>query len=449
MRYAVLVSSLLLGGCLSTGANFMAPEQPDQWSAYQSGIVAQADVKALGHWWEKFNDPTLNQLVLMSLDGSPERRIAEARILEARGIRKTAASSLFPEIGASANAGRQDNGISSAADYYEAKFDASYELDLFGKNRKTVSAADENIRALEAQYHNVTLSLIGEIARDYIDYRLYEKQTAIAEENLQVQEKTLELVKYQKEFGDAPQLDVERAENLVNTTRSSIPEFKRQAENARLRLSVLTGQLPEKIRAMLSFGAPIPGADVQPVIMAPADVIALRPDIRAAAANLRASTSLKEATTADLFPKVTLGGFFGVAKGALFSSTSIWNVAAGAAVSILNFGRIQGQIDAAQAIQMRAYEAYRLSVLQAVTDVETALSDYAHIHEQSIHLENAYNNAKRAFDLSKTLYGEGEISFLDVLVAQKTLNDADSARAKAEAAQSQSLIRLYKSLGVY
>lgn len=450
-KYAMLaLSSVLLSGCFAGGQDFPTVGFPNMWGGSdKSENLTLVMAPALKNWWTGFDDPTLNDLVGFALQDSPDRLIAEARILESRGVRRTARSSLFPQLGLSGTAGRQDNAVSAIDDLYEAGFDASYELDIFGKNRKNASAADSQIQALEAQYQDVSLTLIAEVARSYINFRAFQKQSAIAQKNLSIQEQTLELIRQLYEFGEAPQLDVERAENLVNTTKSSIPEFERLATNAKLQLTVLTGKMPDELAVVLDTPADIPQSSALPMLMAPTDVLTLRPDIRAASANLAARTSLAESVTAELFPSLSLSGFYGVTENVLTSSTTIWNVAIGAAVSILDFGRIEGRIDSARAREVQAYQAFRRTVLAAVADVETALADTAYINEQRISLQAAYNNAERAFTLSETLYKEGEISFLDLLDAQRTVNEADAALITSEAAQAESLVRLYKSLGVY
>lgn len=425
-------------------------KSPSAWTSYQAENVDITAAQNLKAWWQNFDDEALNTLVGITLTDSPDRKIAEARILEARGLRRTERSYLFPQISGSASQSREDTGTSTPDNYFDARFDASYEIDLFGANRKAFKAADENLRSLEASYHDVTLTLIAEVARAYVDYRASQKQALIAQKNLEVQEKTLELIRTQKEFGEAPQLDVERAENLVNTTRSSIPEYQRLAENARLRLTSLTGRFPEQLMPILEGQAHIPGANVEPVLLAPANILSVRPDIRAAAASLNSATASAESATADLFPTLTLSSFFGTTEGAFLSgSQTIWGVALGAAVSLLDFGRIEGRIDAARAVEAQAYEHYRKTVLDAVTEVETALTDYAHINERRVSLQKAYDNASKALEFSQSLYTEGEISFIDVLDSQRTVNEADSALVTAEAAQAEALVRLYKSLGVY
>ena len=449
-RSLLLISTVALSGCLGSSLEFPDFKGPSFWSNAPSHgpLYQETSAQDLQGWWHGFNDPLMGALIEKALKDSPDRRMAEARVLEARGLKRTARSSLFPEIGLSGSTGREETVQSAADDYYDARFDASYEIDIFGRNRGRFSAADATLENLEAQYQDATLTLIAEVARTYIEMRANEKQTFIAQKNLETQIQTLELIQTLREAGENPQLDVERSENLVNTTKASIPEFKRLSENSRLRLAVLVGALPEELDNISSVKGDIPGGDVAPVLMSPAKVLALRPDVRAAAANLRAQSDLTEAAIADIFPIFTLSGFYGIAENSFANSTNIWNVALGAAVTLLDFGRLEGQVDAARAREMEAYELYRKTVLEAVSELETALNDYAHINEQSALLLKAYENADAAFNLSKQLFTEGEISFLDVLDAQRTVNDADSALVNAEAAKASALIRLYKSLGV-
>lgn len=448
MRKVLLAfTALSLTGCVTGQFDMPDFKGPSSWGNAPDDFEQSIETAHLREWWTKFNDPTLTVLVEQALNENPDRKAAEARILEARGLRRSTRAALFPQVGASATKGREESIQAEADDYYDARFDASYEIDIFGKNRNNTAAANDAIDARIAQYQDVSLTLVAEVARTYIEMRANEKQVAIATDNLKAQEQTLELITYLKESGENPQLDVERAEGLVNTTKASIPEFERLAENARLQLAVLTGRLPADLIDMSEGQAFIPVSEVAPVLNSPAMVLALRPDVRAAAANLRSRTNLAEAATAEIFPTFSLSGFYGVAENAFANSTNIWGVAIGAAVSVLDFGRIEGQIDAARAREKEAYELYRAAVLEAVRDVEMALNDYAKINEQTFLLFKAYANAQEAFLYSESLFKEGEISFLDVLDAQRTVNDAQSALIGSEAAKASALVRLYKSLG--
>ncbi|MDF7800038.1 TolC family protein [Pontiellaceae bacterium B1224] len=442
---SLLLLPLLLTGCVSM-QELPEPAMPDVWE-FSATTVSTNELSA---WWTTFDDPDLNALVEAALTNSPRQRIAAARIEEARGIRRTAKSSLFPTLGISGNAGREREGFyETTGNFYDAGFDASYELDLFGKNRNTVKAADAQFQALEADFQQVEITLAGEVARTYIEFRAAEKQRSIAEKNLEAQEATLKLVQQQRDLGESPQLDVERSASLVNTTRASIPEYKRLADNARLQLAVLTGQLPQELDLLCADCTVVPGADITPLLLAPADVMANRPDIRSAAALLAANTAQVKVSVAELYPTISLSGFYGLAEGVLFDSTTIWNGTIGGAVNLIDFGRVEGRIDAAQARELQAYELYRLTILQAVVDVEMALVDHERISEQHGSRQKAYDNSAAALKLSEELFREGEISFLDVLDAQRTVNDTDSALVAVEAAHAQSIVRLYKSLGIY
>lgn len=446
MKLNVLwILPLLLTGCV-TRQELPELKQSGEWET----SAATVSTNALSAWWTTFNDPVLTGLVETALTNSPQQQIAAARIREARGIRRSAKAGLFPTLGISAEAGREREALTeSTGNFYTAGFDASYEIDLFGKNRNSLNAADAQLRALEADLQWVELSLAAEVVRTYIDFRAAEKQRTIAEKNLKAQEDTLKLIEQQHAHGEAPQLDVERSESLVNSTRASIPEFRRRSENARLQLAVLTGMLPQELPDLCPDCSIIPGADIMPLLLAPADVMALRPDIRRSAAVLEANTALVEVSVAELYPTISLGGFFGFADGVLFDSARIWEGAIDGAVNLIDFGRVEGRIDASQAREFQAYAQYRQAVLQAVADVESAMTDHARISEQRGSLQKAYENSAKALTLSETLFREGEVSFLDVLDAQRTANDADAALVSAEAAQAQSVARLYKSLGVY
>lgn len=448
--YLITASALVLTACSGASYDQKKIAAPQAWSA-QSQSIQQVDANNLHSWWTAFQDSTLNQLVDMALKDSPDRKIAEARIREARGLRKSQMGSLFPDISVGANGTRGKTQATNfdASSLYDAGFDASYELDLFGRNLNRADAADSNLLARREEYNNTSLSLVSEVARNYIEFRAAQKQALIAQSNLTSQQKTLDLVRQQKELGEAPQLDVERAEGLVHTTQSAIPEFMRQADNARLRLGVLVGAMPETLLSIMQSDTYPQTTDVTPALLSPAAVIATRPDIRAAQAQLESRKSLSKAEFANLFPTITLGGFFGVADNILIDPTRIWSTTINAALPLLNFGRIQGNIDAANAREMEAYETWRKTVLQAVADVETALTDYAHIRERLVTLRKASENAERSLTLSQQLHKEGEVSFIDVLDAQRTLNSARAEVISAEESYTLSLISLYKSLGVY
>ncbi len=449
MKPFAITSFLLVLTACTASKPLSEPQKPEQWVSPVHSNITFTDTENLKQWWTHFEDPTLDKLIEKMLANSPDRNIAEARIAEARGIRRSTRSFLFPQLGASADINRQDFGFVGPGNFSDKRFDASFEIDIFGKNRNNLRAEDSRILALQNEYYDTTVSLIAEISRTYIDYLGSAKQALIAQKNLKSQQQTLDLIRTQKDLGEATSLDAERAENLVNTTKASIPEFKRLTNNARLQLSVLTGESPKDLLPLLSIPKDIPYLTVKPLLLTPSQVLTIRPDIQAASANLLANTTLTKSATAELWPSFTLSGFFGETEGAFTSPTTVWNIALGTAVNLIDFGRIEGRIDAAKAREKIAYEQYKRTIIEAITEVETALNDYTYIDTQRASLENAYNNANKALELSQNLYREGEISFLDILDAQRTVNEADSALVTSEVAQAESIISLYKSLGIY
>jgi len=455
LKKAALCSSLLtLSACMGAG-DYAPPETPTQWQAQTQNKDLYKDFKAVENneslktWWALFNDKSLDHLIEVAMQSSPDRAIALAKVKEARGVERTARSSLLPQLIGVAQTSREDAGSIAPDNYYNAAFDASFEIDLFGKNRNASNAANLQTQAAEAGADDVTLTLVADTARTYMEYRYYQKQVAIASRNLESEEKTLELIRLQYNSGEAPQLDVERAENQVNITRANLPEYTRYAEAARLRLSILTGVLPQSLDQMMTPQGDLPVSAIAPVLASPAFIMENRPDIRAARLAFAAATKTAMSETANLFPNITLSALYGVQDSAFVSSTSVWSVVLGMAVNLLDFGRIEGRIDSAQAREEQAYHGLRKAVLTAVTDVEQSMVSYAYINKQRVALNASLGNARKALDLSQQLYKEGEISFLDVLDAQRSVNNADSAAIKAEFDQVTALIALYKSLGVY
>ncbi len=449
---SIILLCTFLASCETADLDISKLKAPQNWQQ-PTESVEYISTQGLKKWWMRFEEPTLNNLVETALQNGPDRNIAAARIAEARGMRRTARSFLFPSLDASGTFGRQDTGFGGANgidEFYDAGFDASYEIDLFGKNRNNAKASLFNLFQRQAEYDDVSLSLAAEVTRTYIEHKRALKRILVSNRNVESQQKTVDLVRKLNEYGEAPQIDVERAENLLNTTLAQIPEAERLAENARLRLAVLTGQLPDQVilenyedaRYQLS-------ADVVPVLMSPIDVLSNRPDIQASALALEQATAISNSTIATLFPNISLSAFYGVSDGAFVSSSTVWDIAINAAVNLIDFGRIEGRIDAAKARETEAFENHRKTILQAIAEVETALVDYTKHAEREALLYDAYLNAKKSAEISELLYREGESPLIDVLDVQRQLNSADLSLTGAVADKAESLVRLYKALGVY
>ncbi len=427
------------------------PPTPKTWLGDQKSRLRFSDKSKLKEWWKQFYDQDLNWLIEKTLKESPDIHQAAARIEEARGLQKTAFGDLFPTFtgGADASRGRQLFLAPITGNTYNATFDASYEIDLFDKNRENSTAANAEMLATVKDYDWTKLSIIAEVIRNYIYMRAAEKQIILAQKNLEIQKETLALVERQHKAGGSSEFDIERTSLQVNQSKAHIADYMRQKEVFMLSLTVLTGLTGESIKAHLRDGKEIPGISLEPIADAPALVLARRPDIIAENLRFTQATSLKNSQVAAIFPTLKLSSLFGLSRTVLVNSSTVWSIGGNAAVSLLDFGRIQGQIDAAAAREVAAYQAWRKAILQGIQDVETALINTARFQEQKISLDRAKINATKAVKLSQIRYRQGDNSLLDVLDAQRQLIEADKTLIEAESNYVISIVALYKSLGQY
>ena len=441
----------LLSSCSVKEIDQHPPKTPENWSADHANTVKTAAVGDLKEWWKQFHDENLNWLIQQTLEQSPDIRQAAARIDEARGLEKTSFAGLFPNITGIADGGRSRSLFLTPvnSNTHDASFDASYEIDLFGKNREASNGANFNTQAVTKDYDWIKLSMAAEVARNYISMRAAEKQILLAEKNLESEKSTLTLVERQRKAGGSSEFDVERTALQVNQSAARIADYKRQKEIYAFTLVTLTGLTADQIKTHLTPAQDIPGIDLTAIADTPASVIANRPDI--AAANLRFSqaTSLKKSQAAAIFPTISISSMYGISKTAIVDSSTVWSLGGNAAVNLLDFGRIEGQIDAASAREGEAYETWRKAILQGIQDVESALTNVFRIQEQRISLKRAKTNAGKAVMLAQVRYKAGDESLLDVLDAQRQLIDADSALIDAENSYVTSVIALYKALGQY
>lgn len=447
MKSLALIPLLLTTSCaLQHKAPGPAPQTPPAWT-----MALPAGTSLQGVWWQSYRDTALEGLIVDALADSPRLGEANARIAEVRGQRRTAAGALYPQLDANARSARADEGIRTFGNpntLYEATFDASYEIDLFGGNAARVDAADADIRARQASYNDTRLSLAAEVAREYLDYRRLQRQVSLTQETLTSQREGLRLTRTRFDAGIATDLDVAQAESLALSTQAQLPGLEQQARAALLRLTVLTALPPAELETRMRELRPIPIPDVTPLLDQPANVLARRPDVQAATATLQAASALSAAEATELYPSLNLSALFGVQDTTAFGGFNIWSLGAGMAAPLLNFGRIEGRIDAAEAREEGAYHAYRGVVLQAVADVETALSDLVQQRNRRILLAQSVESDARALRLAWTRYKDGIIPFLDVLNAEQQQLRSRLTLAEAEGQEAIAFASLSKALAL-
>ncbi len=440
---ALIAFSLLSSGCADDGGIASSLFSP---SSEQVAFETVPQAK----WWEAWNDPVLNKLEEAAISGNRDLRIAQARILEARANRLSATSKLLPDISGQGKASRSDQGLLSqnkAIDLYEASFDASWELDIFGANRKAADAARALVKGAEADHRAVLLSLSAEVARNYVEARSAQQLLAITERNIKSQRSTLEITQSRARAGLVSELDVAQARSLYLDTTARLPALKTAYSSAVNRLNTLTGNLPDAVDPLLAEAKKLPLPKRAMMLATPAQVIEQRPDVQSALATLSAATSLHESAYARLFPNISISGLFGIQNASTLPASAIWSAASGITMPILNFGRLRAGIDAADAREAQALAAYEQAVLQALEDVESSLSAYLNEDARRIVLAKTVESNRSTVALADERYKKGISAFIDVLSAQKTLFESESALAESEASVSRRAIALYKALG--
>lgn len=450
---------LLLAGCAAVGPDYAPPEVSAStgWTAeLEGGLNAeQIDPQRLAHWWTTLNDPTLSSLMERAVSGNLDLKEARARVREARARREVSQADRFPTIeatgSASQNRSSEETGGGETRELYAAGFDASWELDLFGGIRRSVEAAEAELQASEEDLRDVLVTLLAEVALNYIEVRSFQTRLSIAEANLDAQEETHNLTQWRFQAGLTTQLDVEQAKYNLEQTRSQIPTLETGLEQAGNRLAVLMGHQPGFLKEALAEPKAIPVGALEVAVGVPADVLRRRPDVRKAERQLAAQTAQVGVATADLYPKFSLIGSIGLealSLGNLFSSAARTSaIGSNMGWTIFDRGRIRQNIEVQTALQEQALFQYEAAVLTALEEVENALVAYADEQVRRQSLVEASQAANRAVDLAQKQYSSGLIDFQVVLDAQRSLLSLQDQLASSDAEVTSNLITLYKALG--
>jgi NodT family efflux transporter outer membrane factor (OMF) lipoprotein len=470
-----ILSLLLLAGC-AVGPDYFRPKTavPTAYAAQSTQTLTQAPEV---EWWQTFGDERLNALVNQATLANRDLRVAAARVREARALRAEAASDYYPKISAGAGynrtrssgntesavaqqksvdaaaaaAGTKSSNIDLFTDTFQAGFDASWELDLFGRVRRQVEAAQADLEAAQEAERGTLITLLGEVARNYIDLRGAQRELAIANQNIRAQQETVKITDIRFRAGLTSELDVANARAQLATTRATVPTLETSIHQAAHRLSVLAGNPPETLLNDLLTTASIPAAPPLVPVGLPSELLRRRPDIRQSERQLAASNARIGAAVAQLFPQVSLNASAGLVSGesgTLFNRESrTWSVGPGVTVPIFQGGALRAQVQAANARQEQALAGYEQSVLNALEDSENALVAYSQEQARYRELANAVAANQRSFELSNALYTRGLTDFLNVLQAQQGLFLSQVQLVRSEHNLSANVVAIYKALG--
>jgi outer membrane protein, multidrug efflux system len=469
-----LAGAILLGGC-EVGPDYKPPKMavPDQFSEISSatrptteGSVSPPPMQDYQLWWTTFNDPQLNSLIDRAVAGNPSLQAAEARVLEARANGGVIASGLWPQVnvGGSYTHSRESSNLPGVSEFsqngtfpgqesdlYQVGFDASWEIDVFGGTRRGIEAANANIQAAVEDRRDVLITLLAEVASNYVQLRGAQRQLDVAMLNLKSQQDTLGLTRSRAEGGLSPYLDVAQQEAQVATTEAEIPTLQTEVRQTIHHLGILLGESPGALSQELTPQAPIPVGPAMIPPGLPGDLLRRRPDVRRAERQLAAATAQIGVATADLYPKFSITGAFGDEADEfkqLFDwSSRNYNIVPGVTWDIFDAGKVKSNIQVQNARQAEALSAYVQTVLQSMEDVDDALVAFNREQARLESLHRAVMADQQALTLSTELFEKGSTDFLNELDAQRTLLAAQTEEAISEQQVSLNLVALYKALG--
>ncbi|ALM86551.1 efflux transporter outer membrane subunit [Bordetella sp. N] len=483
---------VFLSAC-TMGPDFQHPElqTPSQWSKSPAAAAEAAHAVAVPEpvdtrWWNSFGDPLLTELVARAMDSNLDIKIALARLAESRAQLGQTRAAEYPTVNGNASYTRQlesadgvigllgGSGTSTATDtnglggrqggvpqssgtalppfsLYQYGFDASWELDLWGRVRRSTENAKASVDAQNEARHDAIVSTAAEVARDYLNLRGTQAKLRITRENLAFAQRTVQLTSERARHGLATDLDVANAQSQAESNAAEIPQGEQQEAQLINAIGILLGEYPQALAAQLKEPPVVPAVPPRVPVGLPSELARRRPDIRQAEAQLHAATANIGAAKADFFPKITLSGSAAM-QATQFSNLGDWDARSfslGPSISIPIFegGRLRATLALREAQQQEAAITYRKTVLSAFKEVDDAMTGFAAEQRRRDRLEASVQASRRALDLANKRYVRGISNYLDVLTAQKTLLTNEQQWVDSTATISTNLVSLYKALG--
>lgn len=459
MMRTILIGAvaLFLSAC-AVGPEYHAPEPAEpQFHNADSSRFAQTGIEAA--WWKEFGDPVLDDLIARALGNDLDLRVAAARVREARAVFRDESLDRLPTVtagGAYDKRKAQQPGFSDQrieSETYDLGFDASWEIDLFGRVRSSVDAARADAETAEANLHAAQVLVAAEVARNYLELRGAERRFDVALANLNTQKETVRITRVRYELGRGTELDLASANARLAATKATLPPLITAAKAAEHRLAVLLGVRPGtlNITAGESEDAVSDSLTEPLAIGDPALLMRRRPDIRAAERGLAAATARIGVATAELFPRLSVSGFIGFITGEASqlgeSESQAWSVTPTLSWAALDLGSVRARLRAAEARADGALAIYEQTVLLALEETENAFVGYAQNQRRLAALVEQASASSRAAELARIRYREGAIGFLRLLDAERTLLEAEDAVAISETELNTSVVAIYKALG--
>ena len=442
----------------AVGPHYNRPEPPagDHW-------IGEVNSEALDlSWWRSFNDPTLDELIETAVAHNYDLKTAEARLRQARASRDAVAGHRFPEVDLNGEVTRNEwsengpipvdriPGFERDYNLFQATFDASWEIDLWGHTRRAVQSAQARAESADDVRRDTLMRVITEVARSYVELRKAQRQLSSARADAAARADVARMVEERYRHGEAARFDYVRADAQARTAQAVLPNLDADAHGAVYQLAVLTGQPPESLQALLTE-APLPKSPSTVAAGLRAEVLRRRPDVRAAERQLAAATADVGVATAELFPRISLIGSIGqqslTAHEFSESGSNYFSIGPSLHWPVFAGGTLRANLRGARAGAEAAAATYQSAVLGALSDSETAINRFAAAQRAHTEFDAALAQNETAVDLARERYRAGEDDLIVVLDAQSTYSAVEQQSIAADAAVLTSLISLYKALG--
>ena len=466
VKISLVLILLMSSGCM-LGPHYVRPsaQVAEEWmDAGESGLSRNSAEEQT--WWEVFNDPILDRLVTQAYGQNLTLQQAGLRILQSRARLGIAVGQISPQVqeatGAYSRTKASVNTSSTKSlsrqptfdrntNLFDTGFDAAWELDLWGRFRRGIEAANADVLASIASYDDILVSLVTEVAATYIQLRTLEERLHLTQTNVQIQARSLQIADVRFRYGAVTELDVQQAAALLRNTEAFIPELEASIRQAQNRLSVLLGSPPQSLNDILGAPRPIPHTPPEVAVGMPTALLRRRPDIRQAERQMAAQSARIGIAQADLYPAFSLFGTF------RFSAEDIDDVFEGRSIQavggpsfrwpLFHYGRLRNNIRVQDARFQELVVNYQDTVLRAAQDVEDAIIAYLRSQEQVGFLARSVEASKRSVDLALIQYRDGAINYTRVLDSQEFLVLQQDRLATAQGNIALNLVAIYKALG--
>lgn len=453
LRYFCIIPVFLLAGCFQVGPVYKEPvvKTEKKWlTDPDSTVTAEAMVDP--RWWSaSFNDPQLDHLLDLALKQNLSLISAGLRVLQAQQQLAIAIGNQYPQQQQLSGSSSRQKANATTYNNYSLGFNIGWEADLWGRFRYQVESAAAGLDGSVAAYDGVLISLVSQVAQNYVLLRTNQQRLDVARENIQLQEKSLQIARAKLRAGEVSELDVDQAESLLHNTRASVPSFEASVQQRKNSLAILLGTTPAQFNELLIKKEPIPKTVVTVAVGMPQDLIRRRPDVRQAERQLAAQSANIGFAVTDLYPHLTIGGAIGTSSihsSDLFTNDAkTWSLFGMFEWNIFNYGRLKSNVRLQDAVFQQLLVDYHNSILTAQGEVEDAIVGYVKAHEQMASYQKAAAASKRAVRISSIQYQEGAIPFNTLISTLESNLQQQDLLVASTGQTAANLVNVYKALG--